>query len=60
MEVRVSTDGKKLIYHRRFDWGRQNKLLMSAKAYPQVKSVFDFVQEQDGYTIALKAVGDAH
>ena len=59
VDVRVSTDGKKLIYRRRFDWGRENKLLIPAKSYPQVKSVFDFVQEQDGYTIALKAVADA-
>ena len=59
VEVRVTTDGKTLLYHRRFDWGRENRLLISSKAYPQLKSAFDFVQEQDGYTIALKAVGDA-
>jgi hypothetical protein len=58
VEVRKTTDGKKLIYRRQFEWGRQNRLLLAAKAYPQVKAVFDFVQEQDGYTIALKAAGD--
>jgi Cu/Ag efflux pump CusA len=58
VEVRKTRDGKKLIYRRQFEWGRQNRLLLAAKAYPQVKAVFDFVQEQDGYTIALKAAGD--
>jgi hypothetical protein len=57
-EVRKTEDGRKLIYHRRFDWGRENRLLIPAKAYPQVKAAFDFVQEQDGYTIALKAAVD--
>lgn len=59
-QVLKSKDGRKLIYRRRFDWGRENRLLLPAKAYPVVKQAFDFIQEQDGYTIALKAVAGAN
>jgi hypothetical protein len=55
VEVRKTIDGRKLIYRRRFEWGRDNKLLIHASAYAAVKKVFDFIQEQDGYTVALKA-----
>jgi hypothetical protein len=54
-----TTDGRKLIYQRKFDWGRNLNLVLPAKAYETVKKVFDFVQEQDGYTISLKAATDA-
>ncbi len=60
VEVRKTTDGRKLIYRRTFDWGRDNKLVIPAKVYANVKAAFDFVQEQDGYTIALKAAGDGN
>jgi hypothetical protein len=33
-------------------------LLVPAKSYESVKKVFDFVQEQDGYTISLKAAAN--
>jgi hypothetical protein len=59
VEVRKTVDGRKLIYHRYFEWGTENQVLFPAKAYPAVKGAFDFVQEQDGYTIALKAVAGA-
>ena len=59
VEVRKTLDGRKLIYRRQFDWGRDGKLLMPAALYPEVKSVFDYIQQQDNYTIALKAVADA-
>lgn len=59
IEVRKTIDGRKLIYKRLFDWGRDMKLLMPETSYPQVKKIFDFVQEQDNYTIALKAAADA-
>jgi hypothetical protein len=60
VEVRKTVDGRKLIYHRYFEWGTENRVLFPAKAYPAVKGAFDFVQEQDGYTIALKAVAGAN
>ena len=33
-------------------------LLLPAKSYEGVKKIFDFVQEQDGYTISLKAAAN--
>ena len=60
VEVRKTIDGKKLIYKRRFEWGIDKRILLPAKAYQAVKQIFDFVLEQDGYTIALKAVGDGN
>jgi hypothetical protein len=59
VEVRKTLDGRKLIYKRQFDWGREMKLLLPVDSYPQVKKIFDFVQEQDNYTIALKAAANA-
>jgi hypothetical protein len=58
VEVRKTVDGRKLIYRRRFEWGANKRLLIPAAAYENVKKIFDFVQEQDGYTIALKAATD--
>jgi hypothetical protein len=59
VEVRKTVDGRKLIYKRRFDWGFGGKVLLPVKAYPTVKQIFEFVQQQDNYTIALKAAADA-
>lgn len=59
VELRKTLDGRKLIYRRQFDFGRDGKLLLPAEVYPQFKSVFDYLQQQDNYTIALKAVADA-
>jgi hypothetical protein len=58
VKVLKTKDGRKLIYQRKFDWGRNMNLLMPAKAYDSVKKIFDFVQEQDGYTISLKAAAN--
>lgn len=59
VQVRKTTDGKQLLYHRQFEWGLGNRILVPAKFYPQLKAAFDYVQEQDAYTIALKAAADA-
>ena len=59
VQVQKTTDGRKLIYHRKFEWGTDNKILIPAASYTAVKAAFDYVQEQDNYTIALKAAGDA-
>jgi len=59
VQVLKTTDGRKLIYKRKFDWGRSGKILIPAASYPAVKQIFDFVQEQDNYTISLKAAADA-
>lgn len=55
VEVMKTVDGRKLIYRRRFDFGRGGFLLVPASSYALVKSIFDFIQDQDGYTISLKA-----
>jgi hypothetical protein len=59
VKVLKTTDGRKLVYQRRFDWGRNLNLVLPAKSYEVVKKIFDFVQEQDSYTISLKAAPDA-
>jgi hypothetical protein len=59
VRVLKTTDGRRLIYQRKFDWGRNMNVLMPVKAYETVKKVFDFVQEQDGYTITLKEAASA-
>ena len=59
VEAGITADGKKLVYKRWFDWGRQNKLLINVAAYPNVKKVFDFVEEQDSHAMAFRTAGDA-
>jgi len=59
VNVRKTLDGKTVIYKRNFDWGRHMNILIPASEYSHINQVFDFVQEQDGYTIALRAAGDA-
>ncbi len=59
VNVSKTTDGRKVIYTRHFDWGRKGALLIPVKEYDHVKKVFDFIQEQDGYTISLKAAAGA-
>ena len=58
VKVLKTKDGRKLIYQRQFEWGRNMNLLLPVKAYENVKKIFDFVQEQDGYTISLKAAAN--
>lgn len=57
VELRQTTDGKKLIYRRNFDWGEDGNVLVPAESYAVVKKIFDFVQQQDGYTLSLKRTG---
>jgi hypothetical protein len=59
VKVLKTTDGRKLTYQRKFDWGRNMNLLLPPKTYDTVKKIFDFVQEQDSYVITLKAAPDA-
>jgi hypothetical protein len=59
VHVQTTTDGRQLIYNRQFEFGAENMLLMPATGYEQIKKVFDFVQDQDGYTISLKQAANA-
>jgi hypothetical protein len=54
VQVQKTIDGRRLIYRRHFEFGRDQNLLLRASAYPQIKKVFDFMQDQDNYTISLK------
>ncbi len=55
VEALRTPDGRKLIYRRKFAWGRDMKILFPPANYDGLKKVFDFVQEQDNYTVALRA-----
>jgi hypothetical protein len=57
VELRKTTDGRKIIYRRTFDWGENGNVLVPVESYPVVKKIFDFVQQQDGYTLSLKQTG---
>jgi hypothetical protein len=58
VKVLKTKDGRKLIYQRKFDWGRKMNVLIPQTSYGTMKKIFDFVQEQDGYTISLKAAAN--
>jgi hypothetical protein len=51
----LTGDRKELIYTRKFDWGMKGQILFPVKAYEVLKSAFDFINEQDGHAITLKA-----
>jgi len=57
VELRKTTDGRKLIYRRFFDWGENGNLLVPVESYSAIKKIFEFVQQQDGYTLSLKPTG---
>ncbi|HXK08503.1 MAG TPA: DUF3857 and transglutaminase domain-containing protein [Vicinamibacteria bacterium] len=50
----MAPDGRTLIYHRDFDFGRNSHLVMLAETYPNLKRVFDAVQQLDNYSIELR------
>jgi hypothetical protein len=54
VEVRKTVDGRRVIYRRRFDWGRDMRILFPASEYTRLKQAFDKIEEQDRYTISLK------
>jgi hypothetical protein len=59
VDVKKSADGRKLIYRRHFEWGVDKNIVFPLETYPQIKKVFDFMQEQDNYTISLKQAANA-
>jgi hypothetical protein len=51
----VTKDGRKLIYSRKFYFGKaDNVLRFPVTSYPTLKNYFDQVSKQDAHTIALK------
>jgi len=53
-------DGRKIVYQRKLDWGRNMNIMAPAAAYDTLKKIFDYVQQQDNFTLTLKAAADAH
>jgi hypothetical protein len=50
----VTSDGKTLIYRRKFFFGGGGNVLFPVESYPQIKNYFDTLQKQDSHSIALK------
>jgi hypothetical protein len=55
VKISVTTDKRKLIYHRAFFFGGGRAgLLFPAAGYPQLKGLFDELNKRDNHTITLK------
>jgi hypothetical protein len=50
----VTSDGKTLIYRRKFFFGGGGNVLFPVESYPQIKNYFDVLHKQDSHSIALK------
>ncbi len=55
--LRVTSDGRMLIYSRSFFFGAGGNILFPAKSYSQLKNYFDVLHQQDGHTVTLKQDG---
>lgn len=51
----MTEDRKRLVYTRQLTFGKEGRVYFPAKGYDAVKQVFDFIHEQDGHTMTLKA-----
>jgi hypothetical protein len=55
VNIGVTTDGRKLVYHRKFFFGGGNAgLIYPASNYAAVKTLFDELHKRDNHTITLK------
>lgn len=54
-KLAMTQDGRDLIYSREFVFGKEGRVAFPVSAYPTLKQVFDFVHQQDGHTMVLKA-----
>ncbi|HZI19688.1 MAG TPA: DUF3857 domain-containing protein [Pyrinomonadaceae bacterium] len=58
----VTTDGRTVIYTRRFFFGGEsggNNLLFPVASYSQLKTYFDAVHKEDGHTLAVRQAATA-
>jgi len=55
-KISVSTDGKLLVYKRRFLFGGGGNILFPVKNYAPIKTLFDQINKADNHTITLKQV----
>lgn len=53
-EPKIATDGKRLVYKRRFFFGAGGNILFPVERYPLIKALFDAVNKSDNHTITLK------
>jgi hypothetical protein len=60
VKIGVTTDGRKLVYHRSFFFGGgQSGLLFPTASYAGLKSLFDELHKRDNHTITLKQAAAA-
>ena len=52
--VGVSTDGKVMVYKRKFFFGGGGNIVFPISSYDQLKKYFETVHQQDGHVITLK------
>lgn len=53
-KISIGIKGKTLVYRRHFIWGKQGMLQFDAKAYPQMKKIWDTIHERDQHTMTLR------
>ena len=58
-KLAVNSDGKILVYSRKFFFGGGGALTYPVQTYPQLKALFDALHQQDSHTVALKQVAEA-
>jgi hypothetical protein len=59
-KIEVSKDASTIVYHRSFFFGGDDRLLIPAESYAQVKTLFDEVSKSDNYTIMLTPGGSGN
>ncbi|HEY6804606.1 MAG TPA: DUF3857 and transglutaminase domain-containing protein [Pyrinomonadaceae bacterium] len=53
-QLQMTTDGKILIYTRKFFFGGNESLLFPTTSYTQLKAYFEALNKEDNHTVALK------
>lgn len=56
IKMAVTTDGRTLIYDRKFFFGGGGSILFPVQSYPALKSLFDMIATANNHTITLKQV----
>ncbi|MDX6500920.1 MAG: hypothetical protein QOG23_4180 [Blastocatellia bacterium] len=59
IKMAVTTDGRTLIYDRKFFFGGGGSILFPVQTYPALKSLFDMIATANNHTITLKQVAVA-
>jgi hypothetical protein len=59
IKMAVTTDGRTLIYDRKFFFGGGGSILFPVQSYPALKSLFDMIATANNHTITLKQVAVA-